>query len=93
MGRPLDGVVPGDRSALAKLDARDAASVIFTATAAYPYVDRERATAGLRAQLREIIAAAGAGQPDWWTFVVEGPTESPGLHGRVWFFWTASVTV
>src|SRR4051812_2972285 len=62
-----------------------------TATAAYPYVDRDRATAGLRGQLREILAGAGAGVPDWTTLVVEGPTEVEGLHRRVWIVWTATV--
>ncbi len=65
--------------------------MIFTATAAYPYVDRDRATAGLRGQLRETVAGAGAGVPDWTTLVVEGPTEVEGLHRRVWFVWTAKV--
>jgi hypothetical protein len=53
--------------------------VSFTATAAYPYVDRDRATAGLRGQLRGIVAGAGAGVPDWTTLVVEGPTAIKGL--------------
>ena len=65
-------------------------SVTFTATAAYPYINRERAVLGLRAQLRE--AAANADQdPDWSTFGVEGPVESPGRHGVTWYEWTATV--
>ncbi len=65
--------------------------MIFSATAAYPYVDRDRATAALRGQLRETVAEAGAGVPAWSTLVVDRPTESVGLHGRAWFFWTATV--
>src|SRR5215218_8820089 len=81
----LDGVAPRDRPASAELDPREPDSVSFTATAAYPYVDRDRATAGLRGQLRGIVAGAGAGVPDWTTLVVEGPTAIKGLHRRVWF--------
>ena len=64
--------------------------VTFTATAAYPYVDRARAAAGLRGQLRE-LAAGSDGEPDWSTFVIDGPTKHVGLHGRVWFVWTATL--
>ena len=64
--------------------------MLYKAAAAYPYVDRERATAALRGQLR-LIALAGGGRPDWSTLVVEGPIEAPGLRGRTWFEWTASV--
>ena len=65
---------------------------MLTARAAYPYVDRQLATAGLRGQLR-IMAAAGGGTPDWSTLSVEGPDRATGLHGRILFEWTASVTV
>ena len=65
--------------------------MIFRATAAYPYVIRDRATAGLRGQLRETVAEAGAGMPGWTTLIIEGPTEVEGLHRRVWFIWTATV--
>ena len=63
---------------------------MYRAAAAYPYVNRERATAALQAQLR-VVAAAGGAVPDWTTLEVEGPTEQPGMHGRVWFEWTATV--
>ncbi len=63
----------------------------WTATAAYPYVNLDRATCGLRGQLREIAAASGAGTPDWSTLVVEGPVEFTGAHGRSWLVWTAEV--
>jgi hypothetical protein len=65
--------------------------VSFTATATYPYVRRDRATAGLLGQPREIIAGAGARVPDWSTRVIAGPTEVEGLHGRIWLVWTATV--
>ena len=65
--------------------------MIWQATAAYPYVDQQRATSGLRGQLRDIVAQASAGSPDWSTLTVEGPAEVPAAHGRSWFVWTASV--
>ena len=65
--------------------------MILTATAAYPYPDsRERAALGLRAQIREAAATAGR-SPDWATFVIEGPRESAGRHGVIWYEWTATV--
>jgi len=65
--------------------------VEFLATAAYAYVNRDRATAGLRGQLREIVASAGAGVPDWSPLTVAGPVEVPGRHDRSWFVWTGRV--
>ncbi|MGY1829039.1 hypothetical protein ACI8AA_01275 [Geodermatophilus sp. SYSU D01180] len=65
----------------------------YTAAAALPYDNRERAAAGLRGQLRLKAVAAGA-TPDWATFAVTGPTTHPGRHrGQVWFEWWASVEV
>ncbi len=64
--------------------------MIYRAAAALPYPDRDRATAGLRGQLRLMVLAGGT-TPDWSTLIVEGPVETPGLHGRVWFEWSASV--
>jgi hypothetical protein len=64
--------------------------VIYRAAAALPYDDLQRATAGLRGQLR-IMTLADDVTPDWSTLTVEGPTETPGWHGRVWFEWTATV--
>jgi hypothetical protein len=63
---------------------------MFTATAAYPYVNADRATAGLRAQLREIVATAGA-VADWTAMTVAGPTEAAGARGRTWYEWSATV--
>jgi hypothetical protein len=62
----------------------------YRAAAAYPYPHRERATAGLRGQLRLLTGGDGF-LPDWSTLVVEGPSEAAGLHGRIWFEWTATV--
>jgi hypothetical protein len=87
----LVGVAPRDNQWSAGHPPREPDSVSFTATATYPYVDRDRATAGLRGQLREIVAQAVAGVPDWATFVIDEPTEVEGLHGRARFVWTATV--
>ncbi len=62
----------------------------YQAATALPYDDLVRATAGLRGQLRPMAIADGA-TPDWSTMAVEGPTETVGRHGVVWFEWTGSV--
>ena len=65
--------------------------VKFTATAALPYEHLERATAGLRAELRRQLLAAGVhGMPVWETFVVEGPVEFTDLRGRTWYEYQAA---
>ncbi|MGK5113400.1 MULTISPECIES: hypothetical protein [unclassified Geodermatophilus] len=61
----------------------------YRAATALPYNDRQRATAGLRGQLR-LIAGADGTVPDWSTLVVEGPEEALAAHGRMWFEWTAT---
>ncbi|MGY1730139.1 hypothetical protein ACI798_01365 [Geodermatophilus sp. SYSU D01045] len=61
----------------------------YRATTALPYDDRERATAGLRGQLR-LIAIADEAVPDWSSLTVEGPTKAVGRHGVVWFEWAAT---
>ncbi|WP_347059653.1 hypothetical protein ABC795_04190 [Blastococcus sp. HT6-30] len=43
----------------------------YRAAAALPYNDLERATAGLRGQLR-VMAATDRAMPDWTTLAVEG---------------------
>ena len=68
----------------------DRHGVTFIATAAYPYVHRDRATMGLRAALRHQAAVAST-ELNWSTLVVEGPAEIPGAHGRSWFQWRATV--
>jgi hypothetical protein len=64
--------------------------VIYRAAAALPYDDRERATAGLRGQLR-LTAFADGVTADWSTMVVEGPTEVVGRHDVLWFEWSGAV--
>ncbi len=64
----------------------------FIATAAYPYENLERATAGLRAALRHQILAAGIrGLQVWDTFVVTGPTTAKDARGNTWFEWVGTV--
>lgn len=62
----------------------------YRAAAALPYDNLERATAGLRGQLRLMAAIDGA-TPDWSTLALEGPVETQGLHGRTWYEWAATV--
>jgi hypothetical protein len=66
--------------------------VRFRAAAALRYNDRQRAAAGLRGQLRVMAATVGA-TADWSTLTVEGPVETHGLYGAVWFEWSATVAV
>ena len=66
--------------------------MIFKATAAYPYENLERATAGLRAELRRQLMAADVHiMPKWETFVVTGPTKFTDLRGRTWHEYRATV--
>jgi len=65
---------------------------MFAATTAPLYQHLERATAGLRAELREKVMAAQAAEPDWATLAVDGPRETTGAHGRTWHEWRASVS-
>ncbi len=60
----------------------------YQASAAWPYDDLERVTAALRGQL-PIMALADDVRPDWSTLIVEGPTETSGLHGQVRFEWAS----
>jgi hypothetical protein len=54
----------------------------FTATAADPYERLERATAGLRAELRrQLLAADVPEMPRWETLAVTGPKEFTDLRG------------
>lgn len=64
----------------------------YTATAALPYVDADRAVSGLRGQLRMLADGDGA-VPDWATLRVVGPDEVVGRHGVVWYEWTGAVDV
>jgi hypothetical protein len=64
----------------------------FKATAALPYDNRERAVAGLRAELRrQLLAARVHEMPQWETLVVTGPHEFADRRGRIWFEYRASV--
>ena len=64
----------------------------FRATAALPYDNLERATAGLRAALMQQLLAAGVREaPVWETFVVTGPIVFEDLRGRDWYEYRASV--
>ena len=64
----------------------------FKAPKALPYDNRERATAGLRAELRRHLLSADVHEmPLWETFVVTGPHEFADLRGRTWFEYQASV--
>lgn len=66
--------------------------MILTATTALPYPHLERATAGLRAELRRQLVAAGVHDaPDWDTFTITGPTTTKDARGNTWFEWAARV--
>lgn len=64
----------------------------FTATTALPYPHLERATAGLRAELRnQLLVANVVAVLDWTRLTVEGPAEFTDDHGRVWFGYWATL--
>lgn len=64
----------------------------FTATTALPYPHLERATAGLRAELRHRLIDAGILEaPDWSSLTVEGPQQFADERGHVWFGYWASL--
>jgi hypothetical protein len=64
----------------------------FSARTALPYEHCERATAGLRAELRRQLLAADVHEmPQWATFHVTGPTELTDLRGRTWYEYRATV--
>jgi hypothetical protein len=66
--------------------------VTFTATTALPYPHFERATAGLRAELRHQLLTAGVtGTPDWSTLTVTGPEEFTDRNGNLWFGYWATL--
>jgi hypothetical protein len=68
--------------------------VIFTATAALPYPHLQRATAGLRGELRQRLLAAGVETlPDWSGLTVCGPEEFTDGRGRTWFGYHATIDV
>jgi hypothetical protein len=61
----------------------------YSATTALPYPHRERATAGLRAELRHHLRAGE--QADWATLAIAGPKHVPDARGRTWFEYVATV--
>ena len=66
--------------------------MIYRAAAALPNDNRDRATLGLRGQLR-LMALAGDGMPDWSTLTVAGPSAVVGARGRTWYEWRATLVV
>ena len=65
---------------------RDDRPVTLSASTALPYVHQERATAGLRAELRHQL-----GPDNSSTTQVVGPDQEPDRSGRPWFTYTATV--
>ncbi|MEX5718984.1 hypothetical protein [Geodermatophilus maliterrae] len=64
----------------------------YQASTSLPHDNLERATAGLRAELRHRVLDAGdPGLPDWSTLTVTGPEIPADERGRPWFTWTATV--
>jgi hypothetical protein len=65
---------------------------MFTATTALPYEHLDRATVGLRAELRrQLLRAAVHELPMWETFVVTGPRQFTDLRGRTWYEYRVTV--
>lgn len=70
----------------------DPLSVQFKATTALPYDSVDRASAGLRAALRQqLLTARVRGLPAWETFVVTGPIEFTDQRGRTWYEYRATM--
>jgi hypothetical protein len=66
--------------------------VTFIATTMLPYEHAERATAGLRAELRRQLLHADVHEmPRWDTFTVTGPVELVDARGRRWFEYRGTV--
>jgi hypothetical protein len=71
---------------------RNSGTVKFSASTALPYEHLERATSGLRAELRQRLLHADVHEmPVWETFTVTGPHPFTDLRRRVWFENRASV--
>jgi hypothetical protein len=68
---------------------------LYSASTALPFEHLERATAGLRAQLRQaVLAAEGlAVLPDWSTLQVTGPHPEVDRRGTAWFGYRATIDV
>jgi hypothetical protein len=66
--------------------------VTLTATTALPYLHLERATAGLRAELRRQLLKGNVYEmPMWGTFMVTGPHQFTDLRGRTRYEYRATV--
>lgn len=64
----------------------------FYASAMLPYEHLERATHGLRAQLRLQLLHADVHQmPAWETFEVTGPKHVTDARGQTWFEYRATI--
>jgi hypothetical protein len=64
----------------------------YAATTALPYPHPERATAGLRGELRrQIVQTGGLEPPRWDTLEVTGPVETIDARGHTWFEYRATV--
>jgi hypothetical protein len=67
-----------------------ALGVRWRASAVLPYEDPRSAVAGLRAELRHLVASGvQPGRPDWRTFAVTGPERTTDARGRVWYSYSA----
>jgi hypothetical protein len=62
----------------------------YEAQTALPYPHRDRATGGLRAQLRYLLPAAVTA--NWTTFSVTGPIETTDFRGHTWYEYRAELT-
>src|SRR5215213_676995 len=82
--RPSGGSLPCVEHVPHRVGPREpsALDLKFKATTALPYDHLQRATASPRAELREKVAAAQAGEPDWATLAVDGPWETTAAHRR-----------
>ena len=48
--------------------------------------------AGLRGQLRLVIADVGSSPPDWSRLHIDGPREVSDGLGNTWFEWQATIS-
>lgn len=62
----------------------------YEACTALPYPNRDRAVAGLRAELRHRIPPGET--PDWSALLVTGPVETTDARGRTWYEYRAELT-
>jgi hypothetical protein len=81
---------PRGASPLSRLGSDHDTVPTYGAQTALPYPHRERAAAGLRAQLRYLLPVGVAA--DWSTFTVTGPTEVPDARGNTWFQYEGRVS-